>query len=161
MSLKAMPIPPVPNETADIACAIYPDGNIYMRMRDELGTLFEDGDFADLFPEFGQPALAPWRLALITVMQFVENLSDRQAAEAVRDKITWKYALSLDIRDRGFNYSVLSEFRDRLVRGNATHRLLDLMLKRFKELELIKKRGRQRTDATPVLAHMRVMQRLE
>jgi len=161
MSLKAMPILPVPSETADIARAIYPDGNIYMRMRDELGTLFEDGDFADLFPDSGQPALAPWRLALITVLQFVENLSDRQAAEAVRDKITWKYALSLDIRDRGFNYSVLSEFRDRLVQGDATHRLLDLMLKRFKELGLIKKRGRQRTDATPVLAHMRVMRRLE
>lgn len=161
MSLKPMPIPVIPQDTARIARAIYPDGNIYMRMRDELGTIFRDEDFADLFPEYGQPAFSPWRLALVTVMQYVEKLSDRQAAEAVRDKITWKYALSLEIEDRGFNYSILSEFRSRLVEGNAMHRLLDLLVSRLSKLELIKSRGIQRTDATRVLAQVRVMRRLE
>lgn len=161
MSLKPMPIPPVPEATARVAQAIYPDGNIYMKMRDELGSIFQDEDFADLYPDSGQPTLAPWRLALVTVMQFVEKLSDRQAAEAVRDKISWKYALSLELEDRGFNFSVLSEFRDRLVNGGAMHRLLDIMVKRLRDLGLIKTRGRQRTDATRVLAHGRVMRRLE
>lgn len=161
MSLKPMPIPPVPEDTARVAQAIYPDGNIYMKMRDKLGSIFQDEDFADLYPDSGQPTLAPWRLALVTIMQFVEKLSDRQAAEAVRDKISWKYALSLELEDRGFNFSVLSEFRDRLVNGNAMHRLLDIMVKRLRELGLIKVRGRQRTDATRVLAQVRVMRRIE
>ncbi|MEO1644627.1 MAG: IS1182 family transposase [Chloroflexota bacterium] len=161
MSLKPMPIPPVPQDTARVAQAIYPDGNIYMKMRDKLGSIFQDEDFADLYPDAGQPTLAPWRLALVTIMQFVEKLSDRQAAEAVRDKISWKYALSLELEDRGFNFSVLSEFRDRLVNGNAMHRLLDIMVKRLRELGLIKVRGRQRTDATRVLAQVRVMRRIE
>lgn len=161
MSLRPQPVNAVPEETARVAHAIYPKGNIYIRMRDELGMFFCDADFADLFPDQGQPALAPWRLALVTVMQFVENLSDRQAAEAVRDRISWKYALGLEIADQGFNFSVLSEFRDRLLQGSAEHRLLDLMLAQLKEKGLLKVRGRMRTDATHVLAHMRVMRRLE
>ncbi len=84
-------------------------------MRDELGTFYEDADFADLFPNRGQPAFSPWRLALITVMQFAEGLSDRQAAEAVRSRIDWKYALSLELEDSGFDFSILSEFRQRLL----------------------------------------------
>jgi transposase len=161
MSLIPQPVHAVPEETARVAHAIYPKGNIYMRMCDELGTFFCDADFVDLFPDRGQPALAPWRLALVTVMQFVENLSDRQAAEAVRDRISWKYALGLEIADQGFNFSVLSEFRDRLLQSSAEHRLLDLMLVQLKEKGLLKVRGRMRTDATHVLAHMRVMRRLE
>lgn len=94
-------------------------------------------------------------------MQFVENLSDCQAVDAVRDRISWKYALGLEIDDQGFDFSVLSEFRDRLLQGSAEHRLLDVTLTRLKEKGLLKVRGRQRTDATHVLAHMRVMRRLE
>ena len=92
-----------------------------MQMREVLGSIYTDEDFADLFPKEGQPALAPWRLALITVMQFVENLSDRQAADAVRGKIDWKYLLSLELTDPGFDASVLSEFRARLVEQQAEH----------------------------------------
>jgi transposase len=72
---------------------------VYISMRDELGVLFNDADFAELFPRRGQPAFAPWRLALITVMQFLENLSDRLAAEAVRSRIDWKYAFGLELTD--------------------------------------------------------------
>jgi len=77
-------------------------------MRDELDSVFEDAQFATLFPTRGRPAEAPWRLALVTVFQFAEGLSDRQAADAVRGRIDWKYALSLDLTDPGFDHTVLS-----------------------------------------------------
>jgi len=161
MCLKSVVIAAVPEETARVVRAIYPKGNLFMRIRDELGTLFEDGDFEDLFSDRGQPALSPWRLALVTVLQFMENLSDRQAADAVRDRLSWKYLLGLQISDQGFDFSVLSEFRSRLVTGNAEHRLLNVMVKTLKQKGLLKARGRMRTDATHVLAAMRVMRRLE
>jgi transposase len=105
MSLKPSLIKAVPSETIRVAGAAFPKGNLYLKMRDELGVLFEDSDFADLFPRRGQPAFAPRRLALITVMQFLENLSDRQTAEAVRSRIDRKYALGLKLTDSGFDYS--------------------------------------------------------
>jgi len=95
MSLKPLPIGPVPQETADLAKAVFPEGSTCMKMRDELGTLYQDEMFAALFPKEGQPALAPWRLALVTIMQFTAGLSDRQAAHAVRARLDWKYALGL------------------------------------------------------------------
>ena len=119
MSLKPQPVCPVPQETARVARAAYPKGNLYMQMRDVLGSIFTDEDFADLFPKEGQPAEAAWRLALITVLQFLEHLSDRQAADAVRGRIDWKYLLGLELTDAGFDASVLSEFRSRLVAGHA------------------------------------------
>ncbi len=131
MSLKAQAICPVPQETVRVARAAYPKGNIYMQMRDVLGGIYTDEDFADLFPKEGQPALAPWRLALITVLQFVEDLSDLQAANAVRGRIDWKYLLGLDLTDPGFDASVLSEFRTHLVDGQAEHLLLEKMLTLF------------------------------
>ncbi len=99
-----------------------------MQMRDELGSIYMDEIFADLYPNDGQPAIRPWRLALITLMQFAENLTDRQAADAVRDRIAWKYALGLELEDAGFDFSVLSEFRQRLLAHEAGQRLLDEML---------------------------------
>ncbi len=133
MSLKSLPIPPVPEETARVAHAVFPHGNVFMQVRDTLGTIYTDEAFADLFPTHGQPALAPWRLALVTVFQFMEGLTDRQAAEAVGDRLAWKYALSLELTDLGFDHTVLSEFRSRLVAGNAEQRLLDLLLERCRE----------------------------
>jgi transposase len=161
MSLKPSLIKPVPDETARVARAAFPNGNLYLSMRDQLGILFCDADFAELFPRRGQPAFAPWRLALITVMQFLENLSDRQAAEAVRSRIDWKYALGLELTDSGFDYSVLSGFRERLLAGKKQTLLLDRMLELFREKKLLKTRGKQRTDSTHVLAAIRVMNRLE
>jgi transposase len=101
-------------------------------MRDQLGTIYQDLDFKHLFPPRGQPAECPWRLALVLIFQFAEGLSDRQAAEAVRARIDWKYALSLELDDPGFHYSVLSEFRSRLLQGSAEAYLLDKMLEHFK-----------------------------
>ena len=162
MSLHPEPIRPVPEHTVHVARAAFPRGdNTYMRMRDEMGVIWEDEDFASLYSTRGQPALAPWRLALVTVMQFAENLSDRQAANAVRARIDWKYALSLELTDPGFDFSVLSEFRSRLVEGEAEQLLLEKMLSRFKERGWVKARGNQRTDSTHVLAAVRALNRLE
>jgi transposase len=132
-----------------------------MRLRDELETIFVDETFAALFPRRGQPAQSPWRLALVTVFQFAEGLSDREAADAVRSRIDWKYALSLELTDPGFDHSVLSEFRSRLLTGHAEHLLLDTFLERLREHGLLRARGRQRTDSTHVLAVIRALNRVE
>src|ERR671927_348074 len=155
------PIPPVPKHTARIARAAFPKSNPYLTLRDKLGTVFTDRDFADLYPEQGQPGYPPWRLALVTLMQFREGLSHRQAAEAVRARIDWKYLLGLELTDPGFDHSVLCEFRDRLLTGGAPERLLERVLEVSRELGVLKARGRQRTDATHVLAAVRTLNRLE
>jgi transposase len=108
MSLQTRPIPPILDLTVKIARRAFRKGNVYMQMRDVLGTFFTNDQFIDLYPADGQPAYAPWRLALVSVMQFAENLSDRQAADAVRSHIDWKYALSLELTDEGFDFSVLT-----------------------------------------------------
>jgi transposase len=161
MSLKPVPIQPVPTATGRIARAAFPKGNPYLTLRDRLGTIFADEDFADLFPACGQPSMSPWRLALVTIMQFREQLADRQAAEAVRARIDWKYLLGLELADPGFDFSVLSEFRDRLLTGSAEERLLDKLLEWCQRQELIKARGRQRTDSTHVVASLRLLSRIE
>src|SRR5437660_6456510 len=159
MSLKSHPIPPVPEETARVARAAFPHGHVLMQLRDTLGTIYTDEQFADLFPRHGQPAEAPWRLALVTVIQFLDNLTDRQAADAVRGRLEVKYLLSLELTDPGFDHTVLSEFRSRLVEGNAEQRLLDLLLERCREGGWLKAHGRQRTDSTHVLSKIRALNR--
>ena len=161
MSLHPQSIQPVPAETVRIAKAAFPKGNPYLTLRDEFGSVFTDDDFAELFALVGQPALPAWQIALVTVLQFKENLSDRQAADAVRSRIDWKYLLGLELTDEGFHFNVLSEFRKRLVENKQEHLLLDKLLLRCKEQGLLKARGQQRTDATRVLASIRKLNRLE
>jgi transposase len=161
MSLHPEPIGEVPAETARVARAAFPKGTVVTRLRDEFSALYEDEDFRTLYPARGQPGLAPWRLALVTVFQFLEHLSDRQAADAVRARIDWKYALGLELTDPGFHFSVLTEFRARLVAGGSEHLLLDRMLERFKARGLVKARGKQRTDSTHVLAAVHDLHLLE
>jgi transposase len=159
--LRPQAIGPVPDETARIARAAFPKGHPYLRLADELGPLFTDATFAALFPTHGQPAFAPWRLALVTILQFAEGLADRPAADAVRGRIDWKYVLRLELADPGFDASVLSEFRTRLIEGSAESLLLDTVLRWCREQKLLTSRGRQRTDSTHVLAAVRALNRLE
>jgi len=161
VSLPLRLVPSVPEDTARVARAAFSDGHPYLLLRDKLGTIFHDTDFVDLYPLRGQPALAPWRLALVTILQFREDLSDRQAADAVRARIDWKYLLGLELTDPGFDASVLCEFRSRLLAGGADKLLLEKLLDRCKSLELLKSQGRQRTDSTHVLARVRATVRLE
>lgn len=161
MCLHPQPSFPVPEETRRVAQAAFPKGTLCLQIGDHLGTLYHDSQFTALFPARGQPAEAPTRLALVTVLQFVEGLSDRQAADAVRGRIDWKYVLGLELTDPGFNFSVLSEFRARLLAGKDEVMLLNTLLVRLQDQGLVKARGRQRTDSTHVLAAVRGLNRLE
>lgn len=159
--LRPTAIPPVPAETARIAHAAFPKGHPYLLVADELGAMITDELFADLFSSTGQSAFAPWRLALTTILQFAENLSDRQAADAVRSRIDWKYVLRLDLDDPGFDASILCEFRGRLLGADASLRLFETLLTWCRERRLLKTRGRQRTDSTHVLAAVQALNRIE
>lgn len=161
MSLQPSDDFAIPEQTAQIAHAAFPNGNLCMATRDVLGIVFQDEQFAGLYPQRGQPAEAPWRLAWITLMRFAENLTDRQAADAVRGRLDWKYALGLALTDPGFHYSALCEFRERLIVGQAEHLLLETLLKRFQTRGWLKERSRQRTDSTHILAAVRKPNRVE
>jgi transposase len=155
MSIQPREAYDIPEETRRVAKAAFPEGNVYIRMRDELGVLYPDQRFAALFSERGQPAEEPGRLAWVTVMQAAEGLSDRQALEAVQARIDWKYALGLELTDPGFHYSVLSEFRGRLLAGQLESKLLEALLEALQARGFLKARGRQRTDSAHVLAAIR------
>jgi transposase len=161
MSLKLQVDFSVPDETRRVAQAAFPKGCACLRITDALGGLYQDKQFAALFPRRGRPAEAPGRLALVTVLHITEGFSDRQTADAVRSRVDWKYALGLELTDSGFDHSVLSEFRSRLVAGELELILLDSLLERVQALGLLKQRGKQRTDSTHVLAAVRTMNRLE
>jgi transposase len=161
MSLRPNGFTEIPAETSRVARAAFPNRCLVMRVRDVLGPLFTDEQFAELFAARGRPAWSPARLALVLVLQFVEGLTDRQAADAVRARLDWKYALGLDLCDPGFDASVLTEFRARLLADGQTERLLTLMLDRLRERGLLAGGGRQRTDATHVRMAVRDLHRLE
>lgn len=146
MSLRIITDWSIPEETARVAGLAFPKGNTYIKLRDELGPLYKDSAFASLFPVRGRPAESPGLLAMISVFQFAEGLTDRQAAEAVAGRIDWKYALGLELHESGFDHSALSEFRGRLVECGAEQHLLDDLLVKIAELGLLKAGGRQRTD---------------
>ena len=161
MSLQPRTAFEIPEETQRVARAAFPQSTLCLRIADALGPVYGDERFADLFPRRGQPAEAPGRLAWITVLQFVENLSDRAAADAVRGRLDWKYSLGLELTDPGFHHTVLSEFRSRLVAGQAEQQLLDRLLEQLQAQGLLQAGGRQRTDSTHILAAVRDLNRLE
>jgi len=151
----------IPTETIRVARAAFPKGNPYMKLRDELGVLYQDDRFMGLFSKVGQPGEAPGLLAIVTIFQFMEGLSDRQTADSVRGRIDWKYALGLELTYAGFDYSILSEFRQRLIESGLEQQLLNELLKVCEAKGLLKKRGRQRSDSTHVLSAVRDLNRLE
>jgi transposase len=162
MTLHPQALPPVPEATAAAVQAAFPKGNLYVDLRTEFGTLYDDRLFADLYPPQGRPVeVAPWRLALVVVMQYIEGLTDRQASDAVRRCIDWKYALSLELTDSGFDFTLLHDFRGRVLTHGAGQRFLDTFLAACNARGWIKTRGTQRTDSTHVLAAIRTLHRLE
>jgi transposase len=162
MSMQPRPWPEVPEETARVARAAFrKGGSLPIRIRDELGSWYEDGDFAAVYPVRGAPGISPAQLAMVTVLQFTENLTDRQAADEARGRVDWKYCLGLDLADEGFEFTALNGFRERLLAGGAERVLFDRLLDLLKERGLVKAGGRQRTDSTHVLARIRDLNRLE
>jgi len=165
MSMQARPWPePAPEVTAAVR-AMYRGRKrelpLAVAVRDQLGELFADEQFAAAFGVRGKPGWSPGRLALVTVLQKAEDLTDRQAADAVRDKISWKYALGMALDDAGFDASVLSEFRTRVVEHGLEERVLDLLLAALRDKGLVKAGGKQRTDSTHVVSAVRDLNRLE
>jgi transposase len=161
MSLHPQATYPIPEATQRVARAAFPHGNVYIQVADRLGNIYHDTQFSALFPTRGQPAEAPARLALATLLQFAEGLSERQAADAVRSRIDWKYVLGVELTDPGFHHTVLSAFRTRLVTGEGEPLLLDALLTVASAQGLLQARGRQRTDSTHVVGAIRVLNRLE
>jgi transposase len=151
---------PLPVATARVAHAAFPDGNVSLRVRDEVGTLCDDALCSAVYPVEGQPALHPWQLALVSGMQVTEHLGDRQAAEAVGARIDWKYALGRELADEGLHCSVLSALRSRLVHGSLEQVLVDTWRTRCQERGWLKARGSQRTDSTSVLGAVQALNQL-
>ena len=141
MSLRSSPPPSVPDDARRIARAAFPRGSLLLSLRDELGPIFADQRFVPLSSALGQPAEAPWRLALVTLLQFMAGMSDRQAAEAVRGRIDWKYLLALPPTDAGCDSPVLGEFRARRIAGEAEQLLFDAMLGEINRTGRITKQG--------------------
>src|SRR2546430_12012427 len=161
MSLKPHGLEPIPEETRLLVQRLCPKGTLVTQLRDALGPIYNNEPFAQLFAKRGRPAEAPWRLALVTVLQAMEGLTDRQAAESVRTRIDWLYALALPLDDPGFDYSILSDFRQRVLAAQAQDLLLEPILQVSRERGWLKPRGKQRTDATAVLARVRALNSLE
>src|SRR5215470_17038744 len=162
MSLHPRSWPEVPAVTAQVARAAFGKrGALPIRIRDELGGWYADADFTGAYRVRGRPGLSPAQLAMVTVLQFTEDLADRQAADAVRSRLDWKYCLGLELTDPGFEFTVLSGFRERLLAGAAERVIFDALLARLRELGLVGAGGRARTDSTHVLGRIRDLNRLE
>ncbi|MFE5581255.1 IS1182 family transposase [Kitasatospora sp. NPDC056531] len=164
MSVQPQPWPQPDPQIAAAIRAMYRgkrEAPLAVQVRDRLGELFPDAAFADAFGRAGKPGWSPGRLALVTVLQKAANLTDRQAADEVRENLAWKYALGLSLEDPGFDHSVLSEFRSRVVTHELEERALDLLLERLRGLGLVGAGGGQRTDSTHIVAAVRDLNRLE
>lgn len=163
MSLAKRALPEIPEATRKVAQKAFPnDRNLIMRLRDRLGSLYTDEDFAELFPKRGAPAAEPWRLGWITVFQVMEDLPDRQAAQMVAGRLDWKYALSLPLEDEGLDHTVLSHFRARLQSNpEAASKLLEPILALAQEQGWLAPGGKMRLDSTAVLAKVRTLSSME
>ena len=161
MSLKPQPPREMPVEIARIGAKLLPPESPYRLVGDHLYAKYRDEDFADLYSAEGQPGLSPVDLAFVTAFQCMEDLADRATAEAVRMRLDWKYALHLPLEYEGFDFSVLSEYRARLVPHHAEARVFEALLGDLQVLGLLKRRGRQRTDSLAVLTRVRQLNRLE
>jgi transposase len=161
MSLKPQPPREMPEAMVQIGAKLLTAESPYRLVGERLYAKYRDEDFADLYPAEGQPGLSPVDLAFVTAFQYMEDIADRAAAEAVRMRLDWKYALHLPLDYAGFNFSVLSEYRARLVSHQAEGRVFEALLKDLEALGLMKRRGRQRTDSLAVLTRVRELNRLE
>lgn len=161
MSMHPHGLSPIPEETRRLAWRLCPKGTMVMHLRDELGPVYRDEDFLGLYPKRGREAEEPWRMALVTVFQAIEGLTDRQAAAYVHTRMDWRYALALPLDETGLDPSILSDFRARLVAAGAQERILEPILRLSRERGWLKAHGKQRTDSTAVLAQVRALNSLE
>ncbi|MFH9355526.1 IS1182 family transposase [Kitasatospora sp. NPDC017646] len=159
--MRGAGLPEVPEQTALVAAAAFPKGTLAMRVREKLAEVFADEPFVSAFGVCGAPGLSPGMLALVTVLQFAENLTDRQAAGTVVRAIDWKYAIGLELTDPGFDFTVLAKFRARLVEHGMERLVFDRLVEHCRQEGLIGAGGKQRTDSTHVISAVRDLNRLE
>ena len=158
--LRQQSLGSVPEDTMRAVRAAFPKGHKYISIASTFEELYEYYDFNELYSELGQSAEHPARLAIVLILQFAEGLSDREAADSVRHNLLWKYLLRLPIDDPGFNFTVLSEFRERLITGGQEQLLFDKLLHVAEEKGFLKK-NKQRTDSTFVFSRAKNLSRLE
>jgi len=161
MCLKIRSPWPMPEETRRIGESLLDKGDPFRLIGDRLFEKLSEAEFADLYSSEGKPGISPVILAFVSVFEFMERLADRQAAQALRMRLDWKYALHLPLDYKGFDYSVLSEFRDRLLAGQAEARVFEKLVEEIRELGLIKEHGKQRTDSIAMLTKVRRLCRVE
>lgn len=164
MSVVPQPWPQSAPQLAEAVAAMYRgkrERPLPVLVRDKLGEWLSDEQFAGAYGVRGKPGWPPSRLALVTIFQKAENLTDRQVAECVRTRIDWKYALGLDLADPGFDHSILSEFRARVAAGGLDQVVLDTLLERLAADGLVGAGATMRTDSTHVISAVRDLNRLE
>jgi len=160
LSLRRQPFPPVPKDTKDLVSHLYPKGHPYISFSDEFANFLDCDDFIEMYSNLGQSAIPPARIVAVMLLQAAEGLSDRQAVAQLRQSVLWKYVASMELQDGGFDHSVLSEFRDRLIKFEAGQLLFDKMLHLAHEMGLLKT-SKQRTDATDIHSAARLLNRSE
>lgn len=161
MCLKPILPHAIPSAIVVFTEELFPEGSIYQFIGDVLFEQFHDEDFADLYPRDGQPSISPVLLSFITIFQSLENLSDRKTAYQLRMRLDWKYALHLEPSYRSFDPTVLSEFRQRLLKHGAESRVFNAIFVQLKQLGFYKQRGIQRTDSLAIYTHHRLLRRIE
>jgi transposase len=165
MSMQPVPWPEPDPQIAAAIKAMYgsrkTERPLAVEIRDRLGQWLADEDFAAAFGIRGRPGWPPSRLALVTVLQRAEKLTDRLAAEAVRARLDWKYLLGLSVDDPGFDHTVLAEFRGKVAEAGLEQVALDALLGKLAGDGLVKAGGKQRTDSTHVVAAVAALNRLE
>lgn len=161
MSLKPQPARPMPEDLGRLGAILLPADSPYRWIGDHLYAQYDNAAFADLYHAEGKPGIQPVDLLFVLAFQALEDLGDRAAAAAVRLRLDWKYALHLPLDYAGFDFSVLSDFRTRLVAHAASARLFDQLLAQLRQQGLLARRGRQRTDSLAILTRVRLLTRLE
>jgi transposase len=161
MAFNRHPLPAIPDETREVAEAVCVRSTAwYLKLSRELRILYSKIDFESLYPDAGQWGIHPYRVFAFLMLQVIEGLSDRAAADQVCTNIGWKYILALQLQDQGWDASVLSKARDRLLETDTQTLLLDVQLNLLQEKELLKTK-RQRTDSTSIEAYVKVLNRTE
>jgi transposase len=161
MCLKPTPLRPIPESTVALVHDLFPEDSVYQFVGDVLFDQFHDQDFADLYPKDGQPTISPVLLSFVTIFQSLEDLSDRKTVYGLRFRFDWKYALHLPPEYKGFDHTVLSEFRQRLLKYGAESRIFNAIFAQLKQLGFYKQRGIQRTDSLSIYTHHRRLKRIE
>lgn len=161
MCLKPVALHPIPTATRALAKDLFHGGSVYQFIGEVLFDQFRDEDFADLYPRDGQPSISPVLLSFVTIFQSLENLSDRKTVYNLRFRLDWKYALHLEPSYRSFDHTVLSEFRQRLLKHGAESRVFNAIFAQLKQLGFYKQRGIQRTDSLAIYTHHRLLRRIE